>query len=98
MTNQFEQQLRAVAGIPLGDTQQHTPAVMVNLLGDVWPDDGGSPDWSPVLAHPTAKLHLYGKRTARPGRKMGLFTVLSETVSGALTEAMNLRAALGIGV
>ena len=97
VTNQFEQQLRAVAGIPLGDTKQHSPAVMVNILGDIWPEEGGEPDWSPVLSHPSAKLHLYGKRSAKPGRKMGHFTVLGETIDAALAEAMQLRSALGIG-
>lgn len=96
VTNQFEQQLRAVAGIPLGDTKQHTPAVMVNILGDLWPEGGGDPDWSPILSPPTAKLHLYGKRTAKPGRKMGHFTVLGETPDAALAEALELRSALGI--
>jgi len=95
-TNQFSQQLRAVADIPLGNPRQHTPAVMVNLLGDIWPGDGGNPDWSAVLAHPTAKLHLYGKRTAKPGRKMGHFTVLADTPDEALAEAVKLRKSLGM--
>jgi 5-(carboxyamino)imidazole ribonucleotide synthase len=96
MTSQFGQQLRAVAGIPLGETRQHSPAVMVNILGDIWPEEGGDPDWSPILSHPTAKLHLYGKRSAKPGRKMGHFTVLGESIESALAHAMQLRAALGI--
>ena len=69
---------------------------MVNILGDLWPEGGGDPDWSPILSHPTAKLHLYGKRTAKPGRKMGHFTVLGETPDAALAEALELRSALGI--
>lgn len=96
-TNQFQQQLRAVCGMPLGDASQHTPAVMVNLLGDIWPSPLKHPDWSPVLNHPRAKLHLYGKREARPRRKMGHFTVLGDTVDQALEDALKIRAALGIG-
>ena len=93
-TTQFEQQLRAVAGLPLADPRQHTPAVMVNLLGDLWPAPDQAPDWTPVLRHPRARLHLYGKRRAVPGRKMGHFTVLAETVDQALAEARELQAAL----
>jgi 5-(carboxyamino)imidazole ribonucleotide synthase len=92
--NQFEQQLRAVTGLDLGSTRQHTPAVMVNLLGDVWFGEMTSPDWSPVLNHPRAKLHLYGKRRALPKRKMGHFTVLADTVEQALTEARAIKAQL----
>jgi hypothetical protein len=71
VTSQFEQQVRVLAGVPLGDTSLHSPVVMVNILGDAWLHAGGEPDWSIVLGHPRAKLHLYGKETARPGRKMG---------------------------
>lgn len=94
VSNQFEQQLRAVTGLPLGDPTQHTPAVMVNLLGDVWPGEMESPDWTPVLRHPRAKLHLYGKRRALPKRKMGHFTVLADTASQALVEALAIKAEL----
>lgn len=93
-TNQFEQQLRAVAGLPLADPRQHSPAVMVNLLGDLWPGPEQAPDWTPILRHPRARLHLYGKRRAVPGRKMGHFTVLADTVDQALTEARQIKAAL----
>ena len=89
--NQFEQQLRAVSGLEVGSTRQHTPAVMVNLLGDVWYGEMTAPDWSPVLNHPRAKLHLYGKRRALPKRKMGHFTVLADTVDQALTEARAIK-------
>ncbi len=89
--NQFEQQLRAVAGLELGSTRQHTPAVMINLLGDVWFGELTPPDWTPVLSHPRAKLHLYGKRRALPKRKMGHFTVLGETVEEALREARSIK-------
>ena len=105
VTSQFEQQARVLAGHPLGSTAQHCPAVMVNLLGDVWfrrgpaPGSNGEPvepDWARVLAHPTAKLHLYGKRDARPGRKMGHVTCLGATVDEALATARAIRRALGI--
>ncbi len=91
--NQFEQQLRAVAGLELGSAHQHTPVVMVNLLGEVWPDETTAPDWSPILQHPRAKLHLYGKRRALPKRKMGHFTVLGDTVEQALEDARKIQAA-----
>lgn len=94
VTNQFEQQLRAVTGLPLGDPTQHTAAVMVNLLGDLWPGETESPDWTPVLRHPRAKLHLYGKRRALPKRKMGHFTVLGDTASQALVDALAIKAEL----
>ena len=89
--NQFEQQLRAVAGLDLGSTRQHTPAVMVNLLGSVWYGELEPPDWSPVLDHPRARLHLYGKRRALPKRKMGHFTVLGSTVEEALADARDIK-------
>jgi len=96
-TNQFQQQQRAVCGLPLGDATQHTPAVMINLLGDIWPAPLTHPDWSPVLNHPRTKLHLYGKREARSRRKMGHFTVLGDTIDQALKDALAIRRALGIG-
>jgi 5-(carboxyamino)imidazole ribonucleotide synthase len=97
VTNQFQQQQRVICGLPPGDPSQHTPAVMVNLLGDVWPAPTQHPDWSPVLRHPRAKLHLYGKKEARARRKMGHFTVLGDTVEEALEHALQIRKALGIG-
>ncbi|MGE5171275.1 MAG: 5-(carboxyamino)imidazole ribonucleotide synthase [Rudaea sp.] len=100
VTSQFEQQARVLAALPLGDPHQHTPAVMVNLLGDVWFDAGGTtprdPDWTRVLAHPRAKLHLYGKREPRRGRKMGHVTCLGETLEAALATAHAIRRELGI--
>lgn len=92
ITSQFEQQARIMARLPLGSTAIHGPSVMVNLLGETWA--GGEPQWDRLLAHPGAKLHLYGKREARRGRKMGHFTVLGETVEETLREALALRAAL----
>jgi 5-(carboxyamino)imidazole ribonucleotide synthase len=92
--SQFEQQLRCVTGLAVGSTRQHTPAVMINLLGDVWFGETESPDWSPVLNHPRAKLHLYGKRRALLKRKMGHFTVLGDTVEQALADARAIKAQL----
>ncbi|PTQ76242.1 5-(carboxyamino)imidazole ribonucleotide synthase [Nitrosomonas oligotropha] len=89
VTSQFEQQVRALCGLPLGSTAQLSPAVMINLLGDVWRN--GDPDWNIVLQHPSAKLHLYGKTEARPGRKMGHFTVLSSDIETALSEALHIK-------
>jgi 5-(carboxyamino)imidazole ribonucleotide synthase len=95
-TSQFEQQVRVLCGLPLGDATLHTPAVMVNLLGDAW-RGGREPDWAAVLRHPGAHLHLYGKREARPGRKMGHVTVCDERPERALEVAMAIRRDLGIG-
>ena len=74
-TDQFEQQLRAVCGLPLGSTRLRSPAAMANLLGDLW--DDGTPAFARVLAQPGLHLHLYGKRQARPGRKMGHLSLLA---------------------
>ncbi|TXF13291.1 5-(carboxyamino)imidazole ribonucleotide synthase [Pelomicrobium methylotrophicum] len=89
VTSQFEQQVRVLAGLPLGDPGLHCPAVMVNLLGDLWAH--GEPDWRLVLEHPRAKLHLYGKREARPRRKMGHYTVLADSVEAALSTALAIK-------
>jgi 5-(carboxyamino)imidazole ribonucleotide synthase len=100
VTSQFEQQARILAALPMGDTLQHTPAVMLNLLGDIWFADAAAtprePDWTRVLAHPQAKLHLYGKREARHGRKMGHVTCLGPSVEEALATAGAIRRELGI--
>jgi 5-(carboxyamino)imidazole ribonucleotide synthase len=88
-TSQFEQQARVLCGMPLGDTALHCPAVMVNLLGDLWAE--GQPRWEHVLRYPRAKLHLYGKHEARPGRKMGHYTVLGDSVEDALGVALGIR-------
>jgi 5-(carboxyamino)imidazole ribonucleotide synthase len=103
-TSQFEQQVRVLCGLPLGDPSQHTPAVMVNLLGDIWNFPGPSgqsrmgaePDWAAVLRHPGAHLHLYGKRETRPGRKMGHVTVCEASLDRALGVALEIRRDLGI--
>jgi 5-(carboxyamino)imidazole ribonucleotide synthase len=90
VTSQFEQQARVMAGLPLGSTDLLAPAVMLNILGDAWFTTGSrqEPDWSAVLAHSGAKLHLYGKREPRPGRKMGHVTVLAGTAADARAQAM----------
>jgi 5-(carboxyamino)imidazole ribonucleotide synthase len=93
-TSQFEQQVRVLCGLPLGDPSLHTPAVMVNLLGDIW--GHGEPRWEAVLRHAGAHLHLYGKREARPGRKMGHVTVCEASLERALEGAMAIRRDLGI--
>ena len=92
-TSQFEQQVRVLCELPLGDTSQHTPAVMLNLLGNVWrgTDGQSAPDWQAVLKHPTAHLHLYGKREARPGRKMGHVTVCDMSLDRALDTALQIK-------
>lgn len=92
VTSQFEQQVRALCGLPLGDTRLLSPAAMVNLLGDVWA--GGEPHWERILECPRAKLNLYGKREARPGRKMGHYTCLNTTGTKARNEALKLRQGL----
>ena len=91
-TSQFEQQVRVLCGLPLGDTQLLTPIVMVNLLGEAWRN--GEPGWARLFDNPRAKLHLYGKHEARPDRKMGHFTVLGASAEVALGEALDIRAAL----
>ncbi|MGH8683862.1 MAG: 5-(carboxyamino)imidazole ribonucleotide synthase [Nitrosospira sp.] len=92
VTSQFEQQVRILCGMPLGSTAMHGAAVMVNLLGDLWQQ--GEPNWKQVLRHPFVKLHLYGKRAARLGRKMGHYTVLAETVEAALQLAVEIKQSL----
>jgi 5-(carboxyamino)imidazole ribonucleotide synthase len=94
-TSQFEQQVRTLCGLPLGDTRLLSPVVMVNLLGEVW--QRGMPAWDRVFAAPGGKLHLYGKHEARPGRKMGHYTVLGNTADEALERALEVQAALSSG-
>lgn len=93
LTSQFEQQVRAVCGLPLGAPTQLRPAAMVNLLGDLWAD--GEPDWEAALrSSPSLKLHLYGKGEPRPGRKMGHLVALASTVEEAREIALRGRQAL----
>jgi len=89
VTDQFEQQIRALCGLPLGDTRLHSPAVMVNLLGDIWRD--GEPEWDVLFEQLDLKLHLYGKHEARRGRKMGHFTVIGEHAEDVVAHAMSAR-------
>jgi 5-(carboxyamino)imidazole ribonucleotide synthase len=91
-TDQFEQQLRALCGLPLGEAELLSPVTMVNLLGDLWA--GGEPRWEEVFRRPGVKLHLYGKQEARPGRKMGHLNVLARTPEQALRLALEARDAL----
>jgi 5-(carboxyamino)imidazole ribonucleotide synthase len=92
-TSQFEQQVRAVCGLPLGATEQLRPAAMANLLGDLW-QGGNTPDWRAACAIPNVKLHLYGKHEARVGRKMGHLTALAPTTDEALRLVRAAREAL----
>jgi 5-(carboxyamino)imidazole ribonucleotide synthase len=92
ITSQFEQQLRAVCGLPLGSTDSLAPAAMANLLGDVWKD--GEPNWRAALAMPGVKLHLYGKADPRPGRKMGHLTAFGRDTDEAAAKVRAARAAL----
>jgi len=92
VTSQFEQQLRAVCGLPLGDTDLLRPAAMANLLGDLWQPE--VPRWADALALPDVKLHLYGKEEARPGRKMGHLTVLAGTPEDAAARVIAARSRL----
>ncbi|SEK39070.1 5-(carboxyamino)imidazole ribonucleotide synthase [Nitrosovibrio tenuis] len=92
ITSQFEQQVRILCGMPLGSIEMRGAAVMVNLLGDLWRQE--EPDWKRVLRYPNVKLHLYGKVAARPGRKMGHYTVLDETAEAALQLALEIKQSL----
>jgi 5-(carboxyamino)imidazole ribonucleotide synthase len=89
VTDQFEQQVRALCELPLGDPALLSPVCMVNLLGDLW--RSGDPLWQRALEHPRVKLHLYGKREARPGRKMGHLNLLADRPEDALAEALAAR-------
>ncbi|HVZ66171.1 MAG TPA: 5-(carboxyamino)imidazole ribonucleotide synthase [Lacunisphaera sp.] len=99
-TSQFEQQVRAICGLPLGDVTLTSPAVMVNILGDAWGLRAGSnraaaePDWPGLLAQSTTKLHLYGKREPRAGRKMGHFTITADSAERAFELAQAAKARL----
>ena len=96
VTNQFEQQLRALVGLPLGDSRLHSQAVMVNILGDIW-KNGAEPAWDKIFARSELKLHLYGKHEPRPGRKMGHYTVIGADQETVIVNAIKAREELGIG-
>ena len=99
LTSQFELQLRTICGLPLGNTELLRPAVMANLLGDLW--HSGEPKWETILAEPNCKLHLYGKAAARPGRKMGHCTIVADESTAAVeplkTRLVQARARLPVG-
>jgi 5-(carboxyamino)imidazole ribonucleotide synthase len=92
VTSQFEQQVRAICGLPLGSTELLKPAAMANLLGDLWAD--GEPNWAAACRFPEVKLHLYGKSQPRPGRKMGHLTATARTVADAQDLVVAARDAL----
>jgi 5-(carboxyamino)imidazole ribonucleotide synthase len=92
VTSQFEQQLRAACGLPLGSTKMHRPAAMANLLGDLWAN--GEPNWAAACAFPGVKLHLYGKLEPRPGRKMGHLTALDDDPEEAYRTVLAARDSL----
>ena len=97
--SQFDLQVHAMAGLPLPQPRQHSPAIMLNLLGDVWCDAAGqprTPDWQSVLALPGVHLHLYGKPEARPGRKMGHLTVTGDNVADVKATAHQVADILGL--
>jgi 5-(carboxyamino)imidazole ribonucleotide synthase len=104
IASQYEQQVRALTGLPLAAATAHSASVMVNLLGDLWFRDNTQlsahhskePDWSPLLATPNLKLHFYGKHHARQGRKMGHFTLIDSNLDRACQQAQGLRNALGL--
>jgi 5-(carboxyamino)imidazole ribonucleotide synthase len=92
VTCQFEQQVRAICGLPLGGTSLLSPVAMANLLGDLW--SAGEPRWDRALSDPGVKLHLYGKAEPRPGRKMGHLNVLAASPAEAKQRALDARRAL----
>jgi 5-(carboxyamino)imidazole ribonucleotide synthase len=91
-TSQFEQLVRAVCDLPLGSTEVVRPAAIANLLGDLWND--GVPDFAAALREPTVRLHLYGKASARPGRKMGHLSAVGETADDAVARVLRARDAM----
>jgi 5-(carboxyamino)imidazole ribonucleotide synthase len=92
ITSQFEQQVRAICGLPLGSTELLRPAAMANLLGDLWED--GEPNWAAACRFADVKLHVYGKSEPRPGRKMGHLTAFGTTVREAQDRVIAARDAL----
>jgi len=92
VTSQFEQQVRAICGLPLGSTDLRAPAAMANLLGEVWSE--GLPRWTDALTDPGVKLHLYGKAEARPGRKMGHLTTMGSSIEDAMHRVRVARSRL----
>ena len=93
-TDQFQQQVRIMCGLPPADTRLLSPCCMANILGDTWQDDGGEPHWLLLQTHTHTHLHLYGKKAARKGRKMGHFTTLSTDSNQAFQTAEYLHQSL----
>ena len=94
VTSQFEQQVRAVCGLPLGSTALHTPGAIVNLLGDLWPADGRTPDWEEAMRVDGVRVHLYGKKVAKPGRKMGHLSAIGPSAEAARDAVLDAFARL----
>jgi 5-(carboxyamino)imidazole ribonucleotide synthase len=96
--SQFELQVRTLTGAPLAAPRLHSACVMLNLLGDLWWQGGreSAPDWAGVLAQPGVHLHLYGKASARPGRKMGHLTVTAASAAEANAVALDVARLLGL--
>jgi 5-(carboxyamino)imidazole ribonucleotide synthase len=97
--SQFHLQVRTLAGLPLVQPRQHSPSIMLNLLGDIWPEndpDRAVPDWTAVLALPGTHLHLYGKLDAKKGRKMGHLNITGATVEQVRATALQAASILGI--
>lgn len=92
--SQFQQQVRIMCGLPPADTRLLSACCMANILGDVWPENGGEPKWLPLQSEPRTHLHLYGKKAARKGRKMGHFTVLAADAGAAFGLAEKLHRSL----
>ena len=90
-TSQFEQQVRVTCGLPAGSSRLLSPVVMLNLLGDMWPDEQVPPDWTPLFADGSAFLHLYGKRRAIGRRKMGHANFLGAEIEDALKRAESIK-------
>jgi 5-(carboxyamino)imidazole ribonucleotide synthase len=94
-TSQFDLQVQMICDLPAGDLTLHSPVAMLNILGDVWPEDGGQPDWSALLGVEGARLHLYGKKHPRSGRKMGHVCFTGASVEQAVLRLARGRAVLG---
>ncbi len=94
--SQFELQVRTLAGLPLTQPRQHSPSIMLNLLGDLWPKEGASPPWAKVVTLPGTHLHLYGKTEARAGRKMGHLNITGKTVADVQATALKACQLLGL--
>ena len=90
--SQFEQQVRVTSGLPLIEPRQHLPAIMINLLGDLW--ENGEPDWNRILKDDRVRLHLYGKDEARSGRKMGHLTIVDFDLDQAITLSEEIKTLL----